>query len=54
MSNYQKATANLTKTQLNKVKSAAKKKTGTPLRLNKKKVEDEEVPHELFLTTRLC
>ena len=26
--------------------------TGTILRLNKKKVEDEELPHELFLTIR--
>ena len=32
--------------------SAAKNKTGAILRLNKKKFEDEELPHELFLTTR--
>ena len=42
----------LTNTQLNKLKSSAKNKTGTILRLNKKKFEDEELPHELFLTTR--
>ena len=54
MSNYRKARAKLTKTQLNKLKSAAKKKTGTPLRLNKKKFEDEELPQELFLIARLC
>ena len=26
--------------------------TGTILRINKKNCEDEELPHELFLTTR--
>ena len=52
MANYQKARVKLTNTQLNKLKSAAKNKTGTILRLNKKKFEDEELPHELFLTTR--
>ena len=39
-------------TQLNKLKSAAKNKTGTILRINKKNFEDEELPHELFLTIR--
>ena len=34
------------------MKSAAKNKTGIILRLNKKNYEDEELPHELFLTTR--
>ena len=42
----------LTNTQLSKLKSAAKNKAGTILRLNKKNFEDEELPHELFLTTR--
>ena len=42
----------LTSRQLNKLKSAAKSKTGTILRINKKNFEDEELPHELFLTTR--
>ena len=36
----------LTNTQLNKLKSAA------ILRLTKEHFEDEELPHELFLTTR--
>ena len=40
----------LTNTQSNKLKSAAKNKTGTILRLNKKNVEDEELLHELFTT----
>ena len=48
MPNSQEARDELTKTQLKKLKSAAKKKTGTILRLNKINFEDEE----LFLTTR--
>ena len=52
MTNYQEVRVKLTNTQLNKLKSAAKNKTGTILRLNKKNFEDEELPHELFLTTR--
>ena len=52
MANYQEAWVKLTKTQLNKLKSAAKNKTGTILRLNKKEFEDEELPHEIFLTKR--
>ena len=51
MTNYQEARVKLTNTQLNKLKSAAKNKTGTILRINKKNFEDEELPHELFLTT---
>ena len=42
MVNYQEVRVNLTKTQLNKFKSAAKNKTGTIFRLNKKNFEDEE------------
>ena len=52
MVNYQEARVKVTNTQLNKLKSAAKNKTGTMLRLNKKNFEDEELPHELFLITR--
>ena len=36
MANYQEATVKLTNTQLNNLKSAAKNKAGTMLRLNKK------------------
>ena len=50
MANYQEARVKLTNTQLSKLKSAAKNKTGTILRL--KNFEDEELPNELFLTTR--
>ena len=51
MTNYQEARVKLTNTQLKKLKSAAKNKAGTILRLNKKKLE-EELPYELSLTTR--
>ena len=52
MANYQEAKVKLTNTQLKKLKSTVKNKTGKILRLNKKNFEDEEVPHELFLITR--
>ena len=38
--------------QFNKIKSAAKSKTGIIIRLNKKNFEHEEFPHILFLTAR--
>ena len=50
MANYQKARVKLTNTQLNKLISAAKNKNR--LRITKKKIHDQEFPHELFLTTR--
>ena len=52
MPNYQEARVKLKNAELNKSKCAAKNKAGTVLTLNKKNVEDEELPHELFLTTR--
>ena len=52
MVNCQEARVKPTQRQLNDLKSEAKNKTGTILRLNKKIFEDEELPHELFLTTR--
>ena len=52
MANYRPARAELTNIQLNKLKSAAKNKRGTILRINKKNFEDEELLHELFLTAR--
>ena len=52
MPNYQEARVKLKNTQLNKLKSAAKNKTGTTLRITQKKFQDEESSHELFLTTR--
>ena len=41
LANYQETRVNLTNTQLNKLNSAATNKTGTILRLNKNKFEDE-------------
>ena len=52
MTNYQEVTVKVTNSQLNKLKSVAKNKAETILRLNKKNFEDEELPHELFLTIR--
>ena len=52
MANYEEARVKLTNTQLNKLKSAAIKKPGTILKITKKKFQDEELPHELLLTTR--
>ena len=46
MANYQEGKVKLTNTQLNKLKSAAKTKTGTILRLNKKNFEDKELSQE--------
>ena len=52
MGNYQEARIKLTNTKIKKIKSAAKNKIGTMLKLNKKNFENKELPHELSLTTR--
>ena len=52
MANYQEARVKLTNTQVNELKSVAKNKTGTILRLKKKNFQDEELLHELVLTIR--
>ena len=52
MTHYEEVRIKLTNTQLNKLKSAAKNKTGTTLKINKKNFQDEELPHKLLLTTR--
>ena len=52
MANYQEARVKLANTQWSNLKSAAKNKRETILRLSKKNFKDEELPHELFLTTR--
>ena len=41
-----------TNIQLNKLKSETENKTGTTLRVTKKKSQDEKLPHELFLTIK--
>ena len=52
MANYDEASVKLTNSQLKKLKSPAKSKTGTTLRITKKKIQNKELPHELFLTAR--
>ena len=54
MINYQKERerVKVTNTQRNKLKPAAKNKKGAILRLNMKNFEDEEMSHELSVTTR--
>ena len=52
MANCEEARAKLTNTQLIKLKFAAKNMTGTTLRITKTDFQDEELSHELFLTTR--
>ena len=49
---YEEARDKLTNIQLDKLKYAVKNKTGTTLRETKKIIQDEELPHKLFLTTR--
>ena len=48
---YKEARVKITNTWLNKLKCAAKNKTGTILRKTKKKFEDKELPQELFIKT---
>ena len=46
MANYEEPRIKLTNSQLHILKSAAKNKTGTILRITKKNFLDEELPHE--------
>ena len=52
MTIYEEARIKITSTQLNKLKSAAKTRTGAALAISKKKVQDEKLLNELFLGTR--
>ena len=52
MANQEEARVELRNTQINKLKSAAKSKAGTTLRLTKKNFQNNELPHRLFSTTR--
>ena len=52
MENYEEAEVKLTNSQLKKLKFEANNKTETTLRITMKNFQDEELPHELFLTTR--
>ena len=52
MVNYEEARVKLTNIQLSKLKPAVEYDTATTLRITKKNFQDDELPHELFLTTR--
>ena len=52
MVEYSKINCKLTNVQLNKLKKAIKSNEGASLRLNIKKFNKDELPHELLLTTR--
>ena len=49
MVNYQEVRVKSTRTKPSKLKSAAKNKAGTILKLNRKNFEDEELLHELLV-----
>ena len=53
MIEYKAINAELSDSQLNELKSAAKNKQGTTIRMNAKIFSANSLPHELLLTTRL-
>ena len=52
MVEYSKVNVKLTDTQLKKLKTTVKNKTGTTLRMNFKMFNGNDLLHELLLTTR--
>ena len=52
MIKYSKINAKLSDSQLNKLKTAVKNKTGTTIRMNLKTLNGNDLPHELLLITR--
>ena len=52
MNEYSKVNLKLTDTQLKKLKTAAKNKAGTTLRMSLKMINGDNVRRELLLTTR--
>ena len=52
MVEYSKLNDKLPNTQLKKLKTAVKNKTGTALRMSSKMFNRNDLPHELLLTTR--
>ena len=52
MVEYSKVNVKLSDTQLKKLKSAVKDKTGTTLRMSFKMINGNNLPHELSLATR--
>ena len=51
MVEYSKVNVKLSDTQLKKLKSAVKNKTGTTLRMSLKMLDGNDLSHELLLTT---
>ena len=52
MVEYSKVNFKLSDTQLQKLKTSVKNKTGTILRMSLKMFNGNDLPHELLLTTR--
>ena len=52
MVEYSKVTVQLSDTQLKKLKTAVRDKTGATLRMSLKIFNRNDLPHELLLTTR--
>ena len=52
MVKYSKVNVNLSNEQLKNLKTAAKNKIGTTLRMSLKMLDGNDLPHELLLTTR--
>ena len=52
MVEYSKVNVTLTDTQLKKMKTAGKNKTGATLRISLKMLDGNDLPHEILLTTR--
>ena len=52
MVKYSKVNVNLSNKQLKNLKTAAKYKIGTTLRMSLKILDGNDLPHELLLTTR--
>ena len=52
MVEYTKVNVKLSNTQLKKLKTTVKNKTGTTLRMSLKILDGNDLPHELLLTTR--
>ena len=53
MVEYNKVNVKLSDTQLKKIKTAVKNKTGTTLRTSLRLFDGNDMPHELLLTTRV-
>ena len=52
MAEYSKKNVKLSDTQLKKLKTAVKNKTGTALRISLKMFNRNDLPHDLLLTAR--